>query len=149
MAKTRRTTTTRKPATRKAAAPASSLHSLRVKARRAMQSGVTTAEGLRGAAVGRFEALLAQGASLEQQGRKLAASKVRAARKAIAAGATLARNRTTGAVSQLERAFEQRVSRAISKLGVPSTKEVRALTRQVAQLQASVETLRRSRARAA
>ncbi len=148
MAKATRTTrTTRKSVARKST-PAGSLKSLQAKARRAIASGVTTAEGVREAALGRFEALVAQGTSLEQQGRKLAISKVRAARKAIVARATQARTSTTGAVSQLERAFEKRVSLAISKLGVPSSKEVRALTRRVAQLQASVETLRRSRARA-
>jgi hypothetical protein len=37
----------------------------------------------------------------------------------------------------------------MSKLGVPTAKDVRALSRQVSQLQASVERLNRSRARAA
>lgn len=145
MSKTRRTT--RKTAARKPVA-AGSIKTLQAQARRAIASGVTTAGGVRDAAIGGFEALVAQGASLEQQGRKLAVSRVRAARRAIVARATQVRSATTGALTQLERAFEQRVSRAISRLGVPSSKEVRALTRQVAQLQASVETLRRSRARA-
>jgi poly(hydroxyalkanoate) granule-associated protein len=52
------------------------------------------------------------------------------------------------AVGQLERVFEQRVTNVVRKLGVPSHSEVRALSRQVAELQASVERLRRSRARA-
>jgi polyhydroxyalkanoate synthesis regulator phasin len=44
--------------------------------------------------------------------------------------------------------FENRVQNAISKLGVPTARDVRALSRQVAQLQQSVDQLRRSRARA-
>jgi polyhydroxyalkanoate synthesis regulator phasin len=61
----------------------------------------------------------------------------------------MARARTVEAVTHLERVFERRVSRAISKLGVPTSGDVRALSRQVAQLQASVEKLHRARARAA
>ena len=49
-------------------------------------------------------------------------------------------------VTQLEKMFEQRVSKAIGRLGVPSAKEVRALSRQVSELKASVEKLRRARA---
>ena len=51
-------------------------------------------------------------------------------------------------VNKLERAFESRVSRAMSRLGVPSSREVRALAREVATLKASVQRLSRSRARA-
>ena len=59
-----------------------------------------------------------------------------------------ARDKTVEAVSQLQKAFEQRVSKAVSRMGIPSTKEVRALAREVSQLKANVEKLRRSRARA-
>ena len=59
-----------------------------------------------------------------------------------------ARDKTVEAVTQLQKAFEQRVSKAVSRLGIPSTKEVRALAREVSLLKANVEKLRRSRARA-
>jgi hypothetical protein len=51
-------------------------------------------------------------------------------------------------VSKLERAFEGRVTRAMSRLGVPTSREVRVLAREVASLKASVQRLARSRARA-
>ena len=70
------------------------------------------------------------------------------ARDAAVAGAQTARTRTVEAVTSLEKIFEQRVSRAIARLGVPTAGDVRALSRQVAQLQASVERLKRARARA-
>ena len=79
--------------------------------------------------------------------RAKAISGVRAARKAAEAGVTQARERGAEAVTRLEKAFEQGVSMAIARLGVPTTSELRALSRQVAQLEASVERLRRSRAR--
>jgi poly(hydroxyalkanoate) granule-associated protein len=80
--------------------------------------------------------------------RRLALGTAAEARKAALAQAGMARNRTLEAVTHLEKVFEQRVSRAITRLGVPSSRDVRALSRQVAELQASVERLKRSRARA-
>jgi poly(hydroxyalkanoate) granule-associated protein len=59
-----------------------------------------------------------------------------------------ARDKAVETVSQLERAFEARVTRAMSRLGVPTHREVRALAREVASLKASVQRLSRSRARA-
>ena len=59
-----------------------------------------------------------------------------------------ARVKAVETVNQLERAFEARVTRAMSRLGVPTTREVRALAREVASLKASVQRLSRSRARA-
>jgi poly(hydroxyalkanoate) granule-associated protein len=99
--------------------------------------------------------IVKQGAALRAASQKAAMARANAAkdaanaaREAAMARAEEARAKTVEAVSQLERVFEQRVSRAISKLGVPTTKDVRALSRQVAQLQASVDRLNRSRSRA-
>jgi len=97
-------------------------------------------------------------ASIAQQGAAFqAASSERAhaareaagnARDVAVARVEEARARTVAAVSGLEKVFEQRVSRVIAKLGVPTTKDVKALSRQVAQLQAKVDRMSRSRARA-
>ena len=70
------------------------------------------------------------------------------AREAAVARTEEARAKTMDAVSQLEKLFEERVARAMSRLGVPTQRDVRALSRKVAELQASVESLKRSRARA-
>jgi poly(hydroxyalkanoate) granule-associated protein len=78
--------------------------------------------------------------------RATAIAKVEAAREAVLARAGEVRARAAGAMTQLEKAFETRVSRTISRLGMPSTKDVRALSRQVAELKVSVEKLRRARA---
>ena len=59
-----------------------------------------------------------------------------------------ARVKAVETVNQLERAFEARVAGAMSRLGVPTTREVRALAREVASLKASVQRLSRTRARA-
>jgi poly(hydroxyalkanoate) granule-associated protein len=88
-----------------------------------------------------------------QNFRTLAIAKVEAAKEAVEAAKEAviartgeARSRASEVVSSLEKVFEQRVSGAISRLGVPTAKEVRDLSRQVAQLKASVERLRRARA---
>jgi hypothetical protein len=75
------------------------------------------------------------------------ASTIGTVRSALVSGAGVARNRASGAISQLERVLQSRVSSVASKLGVPRAAEVRALTRQVAQLQQSVDKLSRARAR--
>lgn len=59
-----------------------------------------------------------------------------------------ARTRTTDTLGTVEKVFEQRVSRAMKVLGVPSAREVQALSREVSRLQDAVEQLRRRRARA-
>ena len=99
--------------------------------------------------------IVKQGTQLQAKGRKLAIAKANEARAAViearetvTARADAARVRTLDAVSQLEKVFQNRVQGAISKLGVPTARDVRALSRQVAQLQQSVDQLRRTRARA-
>ena len=75
-----------------------------------------------------------------------AIAKAGAIRDTAVAGATVARARTAAAMTQIERAFQSRVSKAAARMGVPSAKEVRALARQVAELEARVAKLRRARA---
>jgi len=107
-----------------------------------------TIDRIKAVAMAQAKALAKQGTMISTQGRKLALAKVREARAALDNGATMARSRTAQAVDRFERVFEDRVGRAIGKLGVPTARDVRALSRQVAHLQQSVDQLRRSRARA-
>ena len=78
--------------------------------------------------------------------RNIAIATSRKARAALGEGADVARARTVEAVSKLEKVFQARVAHAIGKLGVPSPRDVRALSRKVAELQRSVDQLRRTRA---
>jgi poly(hydroxyalkanoate) granule-associated protein len=126
-AKTRRNS--RKTAAR-AVTPARAFATLQADARKVIQS---SAQQVVARALGARDAVLAR---------------ADAARQLVTARAATARSRTTKAATRLERAFEQRISSVVTKLGVPSAKDVRVLSRQVAELQASVNQLRRSRARA-
>lgn len=158
MARTTRKTRTRNPRA-SAVTPAKAVRTIRSSAKRALEAGVQAgvqaasdvreaATGVRQSAIGAFDALVKQGAALEARSRKAALAKAEKARKAAVARATDARTKTVEAVSHLERVFEQRVSKAISSLGVPTVRDVRALSRKVAQLQTSVDQLNRSRSRA-
>jgi poly(hydroxyalkanoate) granule-associated protein len=118
-------------------------------------SAVGRIETLRANAMGAVDKIVKQGNALQAKAMKVAAAQAKVARSAVmgardtvSARADEARTRTMDAVSQLEKVFENRVQTAISKLGVPTARDVRALSRQVAQLQQSVDQLRRSRARA-
>jgi len=129
--------------------PEKAVRTIRASAHKAFEAGVQAASGVRESAVGAFDALVRQGAALEARSRKAAIAKAGKARDVACARAEEARVKTVDAVSHLEKVFEHRVSRVISKLGVPTVRDVRALSRQVAELQASVEKLHRSRVRAA
>ena len=77
-----------------------------------------------------------------------AAAGMQAARETATTRIEEARATASKAANRFERAFESRVTRAMSRLGMPTTREVRALAREVASLRASVQRLARSRARA-
>jgi poly(hydroxyalkanoate) granule-associated protein len=79
---------------------------------------------------------------------KTAMAGVEAARENAAVRVEEARAIAIDTVNQFERAFEARMTRAMSRLGVPTAREVRALAREVATLKASVQRLSRSRSRA-
>ena len=80
--------------------------------------------------------------------RTVAVAQVEAARESAAVRIEEARTLATRAASRFERAFETRVTRAMSRIGVPTARDVRALAREVASLKASVQRLSRTRARA-
>ena len=95
-----------------------------------------------------FEALVKEGSSLQKKTQGVAEEKFGEVTSKMT---TMADEVTAKAGKQwdkLETIFEDRTAKALKKLGVPTSKDVRALSRQVAQLQQSVDSLRRSRARA-
>jgi poly(hydroxyalkanoate) granule-associated protein len=150
--------TTKRTAARKAAKPARARKpsaSAGTPARKAWLAGVGAAVNAReiaGDAVGKVikqaTILVKQGKALQAQGTRAAMHRAEEARSAAIARAGEARTRASAAVSHLEKAFEQRVSKVLEKVGVPTSQSVRNLTRRVAELQANVDQLRRSRARA-
>jgi len=88
-----------------------------------------------------FENLLKEGSSLEQKTRKLATGKVDDVRDAVETGVTQVRERTQETWDRLEQVFETRVSRALSKLGVPGRKDLDELLKRVDELNREVRRL--------
>jgi len=78
-----------------------------------------------------FEALVKEGMNIEQHTRKLAGGKVEAVRDAVENRVGVARERATDTWDRLEKVFEERVQRALNRLGVPSREDLSDLTSRV------------------
>ena len=81
-----------------------------------------------------FEALVKEGMNIEQQTRKLAGGGVEAVRDAVETRVGVARERATDTWDRLEKVFEERVQRALNRLGVPSREDLSDLTSRVNSL---------------
>ena len=81
-----------------------------------------------------FEALVKEGMNIEQHTRKLAGGKVEAVRDAVETRVGVARERATDTWDRLEKVFEERVQRALNRLGVPIREDLSDLTSRVNNL---------------
>jgi poly(hydroxyalkanoate) granule-associated protein len=88
-----------------------------------------------------FETLMREGSSLEQKTRKIATGTVGEVRGAVETGVTQVRERTQETWDKLEQVFENRVSRALGKLGVPGRKDLDELIKRVDELNREVRRL--------
>lgn len=77
-----------------------------------------------------FNTLVKQGKDIEARAKKVAVKQ-----------AELVSDKTTQAIDKLEQVFQDRVSRSLNRLGVPTTDDVKALTRRVEELTRSVTAL--------
>ena len=88
-----------------------------------------------------FEALVKEGMSLERKTRSLASGQVDAVRGAVENRVGQVRERATDTWDRLEKVFEDRVQRALNRLGVPGRDEIQALTARVDELNAELRKL--------
>jgi poly(hydroxyalkanoate) granule-associated protein len=88
-----------------------------------------------------FEGLVKEGLALEQKTRSFATGKVDVARDAVETTVATVRARTADTWDRLEKVFEDRVSRALGKLGVPGRDEMQALIDRVDELNRTVRKL--------
>lgn len=88
-----------------------------------------------------FEMLVKEGGSLEQKTRRFATGKVDEARDNVEARVAQVKERAADTWDRLEKVFEERVSRALGKLGVPGRDEMKALTARVEELNRQVRKL--------
>jgi poly(hydroxyalkanoate) granule-associated protein len=88
-----------------------------------------------------FEALVKEGMNIEQHTRKLATGKVDAVRDAVEDRVGVVRERATDTWDRLEKVFEERVQRALNRLGVPSREELSDLVGRVDALTTELKKL--------
>jgi poly(hydroxyalkanoate) granule-associated protein len=88
-----------------------------------------------------FEGLVREGMSLEQKTRRFATGKVDVARDAVETTVAQVKERASDTWDRLEKVFEDRVSRALGKLGVPGRDEMQALIERVEELNRAVRSL--------
>ena len=85
-----------------------------------------------------FDGLVKEGLNLEQTARKLAGGQADAVRDAVESKVGHARERAADTWDRLERVFEDRVQRAMNKLGVPGREDLNELSRRVDALTAQL-----------
>jgi poly(hydroxyalkanoate) granule-associated protein len=92
-----------------------------------------------------FETLVRQGERLEQHTRRTAVETAEAARGAAKAKAKEMQQMAGGTWDKLEQVFEDRVARALSKLGVYTQNDVQRLAERVDELSEAVNALLKAR----
>ncbi len=93
-----------------------------------------------------FASLVKEGAALDAKTRKFTDAKVAEARGNVEATLGQVRERSQETWDKLEKVFEDRVSRALKRLGVPGRDEVHTLTARVEELSREVRKLNGSTA---
>jgi len=88
-----------------------------------------------------FESLVKEGAALDAKTRKFTDAKVSEARGNVEATLGQVRERSQETWDKLEKVFEDRVSRALSRLGAPGRDEVHKLTLRVEELSREIRKL--------
>jgi len=127
---------------KKTAASKNNASELQAKAEQMSRSLVESAQQIWMAGVGAFtraqgegsklfEALVKEGMNIEQHTRKLATGKVDAVRDAVEDRVGVVRERATDTWDRLEKVFEERVQRALNRLGVPGREELSDLVGRV------------------
>lgn len=84
-----------------------------------------------------FDALVDTGRDLESKTRDKSESRVEEIKERV-------RHRTGETMDKMEKAFDERLNKALSRLGIPNKREVEALQRRVQELTAALDDMSRS-----
>jgi poly(hydroxyalkanoate) granule-associated protein len=93
-----------------------------------------------------FDSLVKEGASIQRKTQAAAEDKLSEATSRMASMATEISSRASGQWGKLENIFEDRVSKALNKLGVPTAKDVDVLVARIDELNRSVAKLNKAAA---
>jgi len=88
-----------------------------------------------------FEALVKEGTTLQRKTQAAAEEKISEATNRMSNMATDISSKASGHWDKLENIFEERVAKALNKLGVPSGKDISALIARIDELNRSVQKL--------
>jgi poly(hydroxyalkanoate) granule-associated protein len=88
-----------------------------------------------------FEALVKEGTTLQRKTQAAAEEKISEATSRMSNMATDISSKASGHWDKLENIFEERVAKALNKLGVPSAKDISALIARIDELNLSVQKL--------
>ena len=86
-----------------------------------------------------FKELVKTGETVEKDGKKLVSKKIDAVNERVDDLKSDAAQAVEGRLEQIENAFDQRVARALNRLGMPSRHDLEALSVRLEQLSALVE----------
>jgi poly(hydroxyalkanoate) granule-associated protein len=96
-----------------------------------------------------FAKLVKEGTDLQKRTQKMAEDKVSGVSDTVSKMADNVSKQASGSWDKLEQVFEDRVSRALTSLGVPTQKDIQILTKRVEELSKAVATLSGKKAPAA
>jgi poly(hydroxyalkanoate) granule-associated protein len=88
-----------------------------------------------------FDALVREGKTLEQRTRRMAETRVGMVGEKVGKAATRATEKANATWDRLEQVFEDRVARALNRLGVPTNKDIHSLAKRVEELNENVRRL--------
>lgn len=88
-----------------------------------------------------YERLVREGADVQRRTQQLAGEQLAGVPETVAKMAETVGKQAFGSWEKLESVFEDRVSRSLRKLGVPSHEDIAALSAQISDLQKSVNSL--------
>jgi poly(hydroxyalkanoate) granule-associated protein len=88
-----------------------------------------------------FDLLVKEGVSLQRKTQSVAEERISDATNKMSSMANGITNKATGQWDKLESIFEERVAKALNKLGVPSSKDIAALIERIEDLNKSVQKL--------
>lgn len=132
-------TKTKKSTASKRTAPLSS--SVKDSAQLIWQAGLGAFNKAQAEGTKAFEALVKEGVSFQRKTQSAAEEKMTEASSKISDMASGITSKATGQWDKLETIFEERVAKALNKLGVPSGKDINALIHRIDELNKSVQKL--------
>ena len=83
--------------------------------------------------------LIKSGESVEKQGKKLVTEQVEAANDTVKTSVSSVKEKVEVQLDKVEKAFDARVASALNRLGIPSKKDVAALSAKLDELSAVLE----------